>query len=219
MADEGFKRKLAAILSADLAGYSILIADDETFTIRTLKAYRDIISTKIEQHNGRVVDSPGDNMLAEFSSVVDAIQCAVEIQKQLKKENDRLVENKQLKFRIGVNIGDVVQDGDRIYGNGVNVAARIEGITDPGGVCVSRNAYDHVKDKLEFGFEFFGEHEVKNIKEPVRVYRVLLESDLPAPLVDEPLELPDKPSIAVLPFVNMSGDPGQDISVMGSPNR
>jgi adenylate cyclase len=219
MADEGFKRKLAAILSADLAGYSILIADDETFTIRTLKAYRDIISTKIEQHNGRVVDSPGDNMLAEFSSVVDAIQCAVEIQKQLKKENDRLVENKQLKFRIGVNIGDVVQDGDRIYGNGVNVAARIEGITDPRGVCVSRNAYDHVKDKLEFGFEFFGEHEVKNIKEPVRVYRVLLESDLPAPLVDEPLELPDKPSIAVLPFVNMSGDPGQDISVMGSPNR
>jgi TolB-like protein/Flp pilus assembly protein TadD len=210
MTQEGFKRKLAAILSADVAGYSILIADDETFTIRTLKAYRDIISNIIEQHNGRVVDSPGDNMLAEFSSVVDAVKCAVEIQKQLKKENDRLVEDKQLKFRIGVNIGDVVQDGDRIYGSGVNVAARIEAIADPGGVCVSRNAYDHVKDKLELRFEYIGEHKVKNIEEPVRVYKVILDSDSPVSVIDEPLELPDIPSIAVLPFTNMSGDPNQE---------
>jgi len=209
MTQDGFKRKLAAILSADVAGYSILIADDETFTVRTLKAYRGIISNIVGQHNGRVVDSPGDNMLAEFSSVVDAVQCAVEIQKQLKKENDRLVEGKQLKFRIGVNIGDIVQDGDRIYGSGVNVAARIEGIADPGGVCISSNAYDHVKDKLESGFEFIGEHEVKNIKQPVGVYKILLDSDSPAHLVDKPLNLPDIPSIAVLPFANISGDPNQ----------
>jgi adenylate cyclase len=156
------------------------------------------------------VDSPGDNILAEFSSVVDAVQCAAKIQKHLKKENDRLVEDKRLKFRIGVNIGDVVQDGDRIYGNGVNVAARIERIADPGGVCVSSNTYEHVKDKLELGFEFIGEHEVKNIKQPVGVYKVQTDSDQPTPLVDEPLELPDKPSIAVLPFTNMSGDPGQE---------
>jgi adenylate cyclase len=134
----------------------------------------------------------------------------VEIQKQLKIENERLAENKRLEFRIGVNIGDIVQNGDRIYGSGVNVAARIEGIADAGGVSISQNVYDHVKNKLELEFEYLGEHEVKNIKEPIRVYKVLLESDLPAPLVDEPLELPDKPSIAVLPFVNMSGDPSQE---------
>ena len=210
MTQDGSKRKLAAILSADVKGYSLLLADDESFTIKTLKEYREIMSNCIGQHNGRVVDSPGDNMLAEFSSVVNAVQCAVEIQKQLKKENDRLVEDKRLKFRIGVNIGDVVQDGDRIYGNGVNVAARIEGIADPGGVCISRNAYEHVKDKLELGFDFIGEHEVKNIKQPVGVYKVLTDSDQPVALVDKPLELPDKPSIAVLPFVNMSGDPDQE---------
>jgi adenylate cyclase len=134
----------------------------------------------------------------------------VEIQKQLNKENERLVEDKKLKFRIGVNIGDIVQDGDRIYGSGVNVAARIEGIANPGGICVSRNVYNQVKDKLDFTFEYVGEHEAKNIREPVSVYKVLMDSESPKPLVDEPLELPDKPSIAVLPFVNMSGDPGQE---------
>src|SRR5210317_1028926 len=123
MAQDGSKRKLAAILSADVQGYSLLLADDESFTIKTLKEYREIMSYCIGQHNGRVVDSPGDNLLAEFSSAVDAVQCAVEIQKKLKKENERLVEGKRLKFRIGVNIGDIVQDGDHIYGSGVNVAA------------------------------------------------------------------------------------------------
>ncbi len=211
MTQDGPKRKLAAILSADVKGYSLLMADDETFTIRTLKEYRGIMSNCIEQHNGRVVDSPGDNLLAEFSSVVDAVECAVEIQKQLKKENKRLVEDKRLEFRIGVNIGDVIQDEDRIYGSGVNVAARIEGIADPGGICISRNAYDHVKDKLELEFEHLGEHEVKNIKEPIRVYKVLLDSDSSATTsVKVPLEPPDKPSIAVLPFDNMSGDPSQE---------
>jgi adenylate cyclase len=141
---------------------------------------------------------------------VDAVECAVDIQKRLKKENDRFVENKRLEFRIGVNIGDVVQDGDRIYGSGVNVAARIEGISNPGGICISRSAYDQVKDKLDFTFEYVGEHEAKNIKEPVRVYKVLLDSESPKPLGDEPPEIPEKPSIAVLPFDNMSGDPSQE---------
>jgi adenylate cyclase len=210
MTQDGFKRKLAAILSADVKGYSLLLADDEAFTIKTLKEYRGIMSKCIEHHNGRVVDSPGDNLLSEFSSVVDAVKCAVEIQKQLKKENERLVEDKRLKFRIGVNIGDVVQDGDRIYGSGVNIAARIEGIADPGGICLSRSAYDQVKDKLGFNFEYVGEHEAKNIKEPVRVYKILLDSESPRPLVDKPPEIPEKPSIAVLPFDNMSGDPSQE---------
>ena len=208
--DQTATRKLRAILSADIKGYSLLIADDEIHTIETLKKYRQIMSNFVQQHSGRVVDSPGDNLLAEFSSAVDAVHCAVEIQKKLQKENARFVEGMRLQFRIGVNIGDVVQDGDQIYGSGVNVAARIEGIADPGGICISRNTYDHVKDKLELEFEYLGEHELKNIKEPVRVYKVLLESDLPEPLADKLLELPDKPSIAVLPFDNMSGDPSQE---------
>jgi adenylate cyclase len=203
-------RKLRAILSADVKGYSLLMADDEAFTIHTLKEYRNIMSICIKQHAGRIVDNPGDNVLAEFASAVDAVQCAVEIQKKLKKENDRLVEDKRLEFRIGVNIGDIVKDGDRIYGSGVNIAARIEGISKPGEICISRSAYDHVKDKVELGFEYLGEHEAKNIKEPVRVYKVLLDIRLQKPLVDELLDLPDKPSIAVLPFDNMSGDPSQE---------
>ena len=203
-------RKLRAILSADVKGYSLLMADDEAFTIQTLKEYRSIMSTKIEEYTGRVVDASGDNLLAEFSSAVDAVECSVEIQKVLKKKNEDLSGDKKLEFRIGVNIGDVVQDGDRIYGSGVNIAARIEGIADPGGVCISRNAYDHVNDKLELEYEYLGEYEVKNIKEPVRVYKVLLESLSPQSFVEEPLELPDKPSIAVLPFDNMSGNADQE---------
>jgi len=137
-------RKLRAILSADVKGYSLLMADDEAFTIRTLKEYRNIMSKQIEQHNGRVVDSPGDNVLAEFASAVDAVSCAVEIQKVLKEKNDELPGDKKLEFRIGINIGDVVQDEDRIYGSGVNVAARIEGLAEPGGVSISRSAYDQI---------------------------------------------------------------------------
>jgi adenylate cyclase len=202
-------RKLRAILSADVKGYSLLMADDEVHTIQTLKAYRQIMSDFIKQHSGRVVDNPGDNLLAEFGSAVDAVGCAVQIQNSLKKENAKFVEEKRLQFRIGVNIGDIVQDGDRIYGSGVNVAARIEGIADPGGICISRNTYDQVKSKLCLDFEYLGEHEVKNIKEPVRGYKILLDTGQPKPL-EEKLELPDKPSIAVLPFNNMSGDPEQE---------
>ncbi len=208
--DQKVIRKLRAILSADVKGYSLLMADDEVHTIQTLKAYRQIMSDLIQNHSGRVVDNPGDNLLAEFSSAIDAVECAVQIQNRLKKENARYVEDNRLEFRIGVNIGDVVHDGDRIYGSGVNVAARIEGLADAGGVCISRNTYDHVKGKLDLEFEYLGEHEVKNIEEPVRAYRVLMDAESTKPLVDEQLELPDKPSIAVLPFDNMSGDPSQD---------
>lgn len=208
--EQKITRKLTAILSADVKGYSLLMANDEAHTIKTLKAYRSLMSKLIELHSGRVVDNPGDNLLAEFSSAVDAVEAAVQIQNNLKKENAKFVEDKRLQFRIGVNIGDVVHDGDRIYGSGVNVAARIEGIADPGGICISRGTYDQVKDKLDLGFDYLGEHQVKNINDPVRVYKVLMDTDAPMPLVEEELELPDKPSIAVLPFSNMSGDPGQE---------
>ncbi len=167
-------RKLRAILSADVKGYSILMADDEVSTVQTLKDYRNIMSNYIEQHGGRVVDAVGDNLLAEFGSVVDAVQCAVEIQKKLNEKNKDIPENKRLQFRIGVNIGDVIQDGDRIFGDGVNIAARIEGLADAGGVCISRNAYDHIRTKLDLGYEYLGEHSVKNISQPVRVYKVLM---------------------------------------------
>jgi len=199
-------RKLRAILSADVKGYSLLMADDEIHTIQTLKAYLNLMSDLIHQHTGRVVDAIGDNLLAEFGSAVDAVECAVQIQNKLEKENAKFVEDRRLLFRIGINIGDVVQDGDRIYGSGVNVAARIKGISEPAGICISRNTYDQVKDKLDLGFDYLGEHEVKNIEEPVRVYKVLLGTDAPKPLVEEQLELPAKPSIAVLPFTNMSGE-------------
>ena len=142
--NEKVTRKLRAILSADVKGYSLLMADDEVHTIQTLKSYRQIMSDLIQQHSGRVVDNPGDNLLAEFGSAVDAVEAAVQIQNGLKKENAKFVEDKRLQFRIGVNIGDVVHDGDRIYGSGVNVAARIESIAAPGGICISRNTYDQV---------------------------------------------------------------------------
>lgn len=205
-----FKRKLAAILSADVKGYSVLMASDEMATINTLREYRHIMSACIEDRNGRVVDAVGDNLLAEFDSAVEAVKSAVEIQEKLKDKNQKLPDDKKLEFRMGVNIGDIIQDGERIFGDGVNVAARIEGLADAGGICVSRNTYDQIKNKLDLEFEYLGEHEIKNIEEPVRVYKVLMDTDVPKPLVEEQLELPDNPSIAVLPFTNMSGDPSQE---------
>jgi adenylate cyclase len=257
MAEEGFKRKLAAILSADVVGYSRLMEEDEEATIRTITEYRKIIAEQVKKHEGRVVDSPGDNVLAEFASVVDALKCAVQTQKEITEQNENLPENRKMEFRIGVNLGDVAEEGERIYGDGVNVAARIESLADPGGICISRTAHDQVRKKLALGYEYLGEQSVKNIEEPVRVYRVLTAPEHAGMVIGEKTAagkkwrrlayaavvclivvaggltgwniylqkskrvdradidkmaypLPDKPSIAVLPFVNMSGDPEQE---------
>jgi len=255
MATQDFKRKLTAILSADVEGYSRLMGEDEDATIRTLTAYRELMSTLIQKHRGRVVDSPGDNLLAEFLSVVDAVRCAVEIQEELKVRNAELPENRRMVFRIGINLGDVVEEGDRIYGDGINIAARVEGLAEGGGICISGTVYDSIKNKLSLGYESMGEHTVKNIKEPIRVYRMRIGPEAAALVVSkekkpavkrwqwaalatvvvlivgaaavwnfyfrfpsiEPASiekmaypLPDKPSIAVLPFDNLSGVPDQD---------
>jgi len=185
MTQEGFKRKLTAILSADVAGYSRLMGEDEEATVRTLTAYREALTTLIQQHNGKVVDSPGDNLLAEFASVVDAVQCAVAVQKEIKSRNDELPENRKMRFRIGINLGDVIQEEERIYGDGVNIAARLEGLSEPGGICISGTSYDQVKNKLNIGYKNLGEHSVKNIAEPVRVYRVLTEFEAAGKVIGE----------------------------------
>ena len=210
MAEKRAKRKLTAILSADVKGYSRLMGEDELATVEILKQYRKIIGDLVMDYQGRVVDSPGDNILSEFSSVVDALECAVKIQEELKGKNANLPENRRMEFRIGVNLGDVIEDESRIYGDGVNIAARIESLAEGGGICIARNVYDQVKNKLNFGYEYLGEHPVKNISEPVRVYRI--ETELKSNVLDleKKVKLPEKPSIAVLPFTNMSGDTEQE---------
>jgi len=212
MTQEGFKHKLAAIVSADVEGYSRLMQHDEIATIETLKDYRDIMSNLIKRYNGRVVDTTGDNLLAEFGSVVAAVECAATIQEQLKTRNIELSEDRRMEFRIGVNLGEVVRDEDRIYGDGVNIAARIEGLAKGGGICISRNVYDQVKNKLKLKFEYIGEHSVKNIAEPIHPYRSLTEPEDSMYYFGKPIEkeLPEKSSIAVLTFDNMSGDPTND---------
>jgi TolB-like protein/class 3 adenylate cyclase/Flp pilus assembly protein TadD len=256
MADEGFKRKLAAILSADVEGYSRLMDDDEEATVHTLTSYRTAITDLVQQYRGRVVDSPGDNILAEFASVVDAVNCAVEIQRDLAERNAELAYNRQMQFRIGVNLGDVIDQDGRIYGDGVNIAARVESLAEAGGICISGRAHDQVENKLGLEYEDLGKHEVKNITRPIQVYRVLSYPGAAAHRVVQAKEslgrkwhkiaiaaaiviaviggfaywqfyirrptvepasiermtfpLPDKPSIAVLHFVNMSGDPEQE---------
>jgi adenylate cyclase len=265
------KRKLAAIFSTDVKGYSRLMGDDEEATIHTLKTYRKVISGLIERHHGRVVDSPGDNMLAEFPSAVDAVKSSVAIQQALKTRNAALEDHRKMEFRIGLNVGDVITDEGRLYGDGVNIAARLEGLAYPGGICISESIHTQVQNKLSFQYAYIGEREVKNIATPVPVYKVQLEADgaiapaastvsqeRPAPRpvedtgplrrwpltalavvavllvaggvlllnpvsqqptspgdLDAPeetpgLPLPDKPSLAVLPFTNMSGDPEQE---------
>ncbi len=256
MATEDFKRKLTAILSADVKDYSRLMGEDEEATVRTITAHRKVITSVIQKYRGRVVDSPGDNILAEFVSVVDAVQSGVEIQEVIRAKNAELPEERRMEFRLGINLGDVIQEGERIYGDGVNIAARVEGLAEAGGICISGSAYEQIENKLALGYEYIGEHTVKNIVKPIRVYRVptgpetlqkVTEERKPAPgwqraalavvialLVvaggvaiwksyrpptSPPTEvasvekmafpLPDKPSIAVLPFENMSADPEQ----------
>jgi adenylate cyclase len=216
MPQEGLKRKLAAILSADVEGYSRLMGNDETSTIHTLTEYKEKMTALINKNRGRVVDAPGDNLLAEFASVVDAVQCAVEIQQELAERNEALPEERKMIFRIGVNLGDIVEEKDRIYGDGVNIAARLEGICNGGGVCISGTAFEHVENKLDLKFEDLGHYEVKNIEKPIRIYRVLSYPGAaahrvePASVEKMVFPLPEKPSIAVLAFDNMSGDPEQD---------
>jgi adenylate cyclase len=211
MAEESFKRKLTTVFSADVAGYSRLMAKDEAGTVKTLKAYRKILAELIKQHRGRVVDSPGDNVLAEFTSVVDAVQCAVAVQKELQARNAELPEDRRMDFRIGVNLGDVIEEEGRIYGDGVNIAARLEGLADPGGICISKTAFDHIETKLPLGYEYLGEQTVKNIPKPVGAYRLLMEPRVTAVGKERTAPpLPEEPSIAVLPFANMSGDPEQE---------
>jgi adenylate cyclase len=206
MTQEGFKRKLVAILSADVVGYSRLMDDNEEVTIQTLNDYREVMSNLIQQRSGRVVDTTGDNLLAEFASAVDAVNCAVEIQRELAERNSELPESRKMQFRIGVNVGDVIQEGDRIYGDGVNIAARIEELADAGGVSISGRVYDQVENKLEFKYEYGGEQAVKNISKPVRLYRVLAKSDDTISNIVNKHDLPEKPSIAVLPFHCMASD-------------
>ena len=174
------ERKLTAILSADVKGYSRLMGEDEEATIRTLTTYRALMSSLIQHHRGRVIDAPGDNLLAEFASVVDAIRCALEIQQELKTRNAELLDHRQMMYRIGINLGDVVVEGERLYGDGVNIAARLESLAEPGGICISGTVYEHVETKLALHYESLGEQTVKNIAKPLRVWRVVLaESDRP----------------------------------------
>ncbi|MGV7222832.1 MAG: adenylate/guanylate cyclase domain-containing protein [Nitrospinales bacterium] len=217
MTQEGFKRKLTAILSADAVGYSRLMGEDEAATVQTITSYRNVISTLIKQHDGTVIDSPGDNLLAEFASVVDAVQCAVAVQKEIKARNDNQPENRKMHFRIGINLGDVIQEENRIYGDGVNIAARIESLADGGGICITRTVYDQVKNKLKLGYEYRGAHSLKNIEEPVRVYRVLMEPGAAGKLIGEEKLMPIqkkahtlKICIAVLPFENLFDHRGED---------
>ncbi len=253
------ERKLTAILCADVFGYSRLMGENEEATLRTLSSHRKLIDSLIEQHHGRFVNSAGDSVLAEFASVVNAVQCAVEIQTTLKAENANIPPERRMEFRIGVNLGDVMVDGEQIYGDGVNVAARLESLADPGGISISGTVHEQVRDKLALRYEDLGEQEVKNIARPVRVWRVLTEpargerlststqrvprkyvrggifslaglailaavivfvqhislraptTTASIPPAQKPaLPLPNIPSIAVLPFTNMSGDPQQE---------
>jgi adenylate cyclase len=255
MATGDVKRKLTAIFSADVEGYSRLMEEDELSTVETLTSHKEIMGKLIKQYRGRVVDSTGDNLLAEFGSVVDAVQCAVEVQQVLSAKNDALPENRRMNFRIGINSGDVIEEGELIYGDGVNVAARMESLAKGGGISISGTAFDQLGKKLPLGYEYLGEQTVKNIRKPVRVYRVLTEEEAvgkvigekrakpkrwrwaavgavavliivvgalaiwnfyfrpafePASVEKMAFPLPDKPSIAVLPFTNMSGDPEQE---------
>jgi adenylate cyclase len=212
-------RRLAAILAADVAGYSRLMGADEEGTHERLQGHlREVIEPKIAEHRGRIVKNTGDGFLAEFASVVDAVRCGVEIQRGMADRSAGTPPDKQIEFRVGINLGDVIVEAEDIFGDGVNVAARLEALAEPGGICVSRMVRDNVRDKLDYAFEDLGEQQVKNITRPVRAYRLGDRSasiEQPLAVSHPPLPLPDKPSIAVLPFQNMTGDTEQDYFVDG----
>ena len=210
-------RRLTAILAADVAGYSRLMGEDEEGTHERLKAHlRELIDPKIAEHRGRIVKNTGDGFLAEFQSVVDAVRCAVEVQQEMADANAAIPPEKRIEFRVGINLGDVIVEGEDIFGDGVNIAARLEGLVEPGGICVSRVVRDQVRDRLDFGFEDLGEQSVKNIARPVRVYALRPEGIAGVPCASvysgrsspPPVAAP-RLSIVVLPFVNLSDDPQQ----------
>jgi len=213
VSEEGVERRLTTILAADVVGYSRLMAADEAGALASLKALRrELFEPKTAEYHGRVVKLMGDGTLMEFGSVVDAVTFAVDVQRAMAERNAEVPENRRIIIRIGINIGDIIVEGEDIYGDGVNVAARMEGLAEPGGICMSRTVVNHVKGKVDLDFEDMGEQQVKNISEPIRVYRVVSDT-LAVQTVRSPstvLPLPDKPSIAVLPFDNMSGDPEQE---------
>jgi adenylate cyclase len=219
VARQGVERRLAAILSADVVGYSRLMGEDEIGTLEALKAHRaEFVDPEIERHSGRIVKLMGDGALVEFASVVDAVECAIAVQRGMAERNTGVAEERRIEFRIGVNLGDVIIEGDDIYGDGVNVAARIEALADPGSICISRAARDQVRDKLDITLGDMGEIEVKNIARPVRVFRIPISGaseDAGSVAADAATALPDKPSIVVLPFDNMSGDPEQEFFADG----
>ncbi len=208
------ERRLAAIMAADVVGYSRLIRADEEGTIAALQVLRaDLIDPKLDEHNGRIVKLMGDGMLAEFPSVVDAVRAAIETQQAVADHNSVLPENKRIEFRVGINLGDVVIDGDDIQGDGVNVAARLEGLAEPGGICISGSVYEQVRDRIDLPFKDLGEQKVKNIGRPIQVWRWSPDQPATTPAVDptaQPVAVADKPAIAVLPFTNMSADPEQE---------
>ena len=205
------ERRLAAILAADVVGYARLMEGDEEATLATLNAHRENIDGLIARYRGRIFGSAGDSILAEFASPVEAVRCAAEIQRELEQKNAGLPEERRMRFRLGVNLGDVMAEGGNLFGNGVNIAARLESLADPGGICISQPVYDQIKSTLGFACTYLGEQEVKNINDPIRTYRVILNAgSRDTPRSTSIGAMMKRPAVAVLPFTNMSGDPEQE---------